>query len=213
MHQRFSHRRPPHRTCSQFYARNYDELKLLNPHFPLMMRTTENAMPAVTTELEWTVQHVLRFMVQSGRFRNSDSIAEDRVEAAKAYLATDWDKMALLRWSMPGFDPERPGLDEDRPDWREDPEVQDKLGPYLAMKDALKEQEATFKSGPNDEYTRGENALLMCQRVDLWCAGPLEVERAVQHLYKLGRACNEREVEYPSFITEFVPGAHDMQDD
>lgn len=121
--------------------------------------------------------------------------------------------MALLRWKMPGFDPERPGLDEDRPEWRSDPEVADKLGPYLAMKAATKEQEETFKSGPNDEYIRGENALLMCQRVDLWCAGPLEVERAVQHLYKLGRACNELEVEFPSFITDFIPGSDDLEDD
>lgn len=171
-------------------------------------------MPAVTTELEWTVNHVLKFMIQTGRFRNANgTIAEDRVEAAQAYLKTDWDALALLRWKKPGFDPERPGLDEDEPQWRADQDVQDKLGPYLAMKNDIQEQEAAFKGGPNDEYTRGENALLMCQRVDLWCAGPLEVERAVQHLYKLGRACNEREVEYPSFINDFIPGSDDMQDD
>ena len=91
-----------------------------------MMRTTENTVPALTTKLEWTVQHVLN--VQPGRFCNRIAIAEDRVEAAKANLATDWDKLALLRWSMPGVNPERPGLDQDRPDWREDLEVQDKLG-------------------------------------------------------------------------------------
>jgi hypothetical protein len=118
-----------------------------------------------------------------------------------------------LRWKSPGFDPDRPGLEEEQPNWLlEDPQRQQALAPYLAMKKDLKEQEETFKSGPLDEYTRAENALLMCQRVDLWCAGPKEVERAVQHLYKLGRARNEREVDYPSFITQFHPGADDMED-
>lgn len=197
----------------QFYSRNYDEIKLLNPNFPMMLRTTENAMPAVTTELQWTVDHVLKFMIQAGRFRDANgSIASDRVEAAEAYLNLDWDEFALLRWKKPSFDPERPGLDEDTPDWREDPDVQEKLGPYLAMKANIAEQEKIFKSGPNEEYTRGENALLMCQRVDLWCAGPLEVERAVQHLYKLGRVCNNLEVEFPDYIVDFIPGADDMED-
>lgn len=178
------------------------------------MRTTENAMPAVTTELEWTVNDVLRFMIQSGRFRDTNgTIAENRVEAAKAYLATDWDEMAKLRWKSPGFDPERPCLDEEQPGWKDDPKIKSDLAPYFAMKGAMKEQEEIVKSGPSDEYTRAENALLMCQRVDLWCAGPAEVERAVQHLYKLGRARNEREVEFPSFITDFFPGADDMEDD
>jgi hypothetical protein len=203
----------------QFYSRNYAELKLLNPNMPLLMRTTDNAMPAVTTELEWTTNHVLRFMIQTGRFRNANgTLAEDRIEAAKAYLATDWDTMAKLRWKAPGFDPERPGLSDEQPDWRDNPVYRTDLAPYLAMKDAVTEQEAIVKNGgggpdTHEEYTRAENALLMCQRVDLWCAGPLEVERAVQHLYKLGRVCNEREVEFPDFITEFVPGSDDMEDD
>jgi hypothetical protein len=80
----------------QFYTRNYEELKLLNPNFPLILRTTENAMPAVTTELEWTINDVLRFMIQTGRFRDANgSLAENRIEAAQAYLATDWDTIAL----------------------------------------------------------------------------------------------------------------------
>jgi len=81
----------------------------------------------------------------------------------------------------------------------------------MAMKRDMKEQMDTFKGGPNDEWTRAENALLMCQRVDLWCAGPREVERAVQHLYKLGRKLNEREVDFPAFIAEFIPGCDDME--
>ena len=84
-----------------------------------MARTVENAMPAVTTELDWTVQDLLRFMIQTGRFRDSNgTISEARVEAAKAYLATDWDKMAIERWKAPGFDPERPFLEQEEPDWR-----------------------------------------------------------------------------------------------
>ena len=37
--------------------------------------------------------------------------------------------------------------------------------------------------------------------------------KTVQHLYKLGRALNEREVDFPSFINDFFPGANDMEDD
>jgi len=97
-----------------YYCDNYEELKLLNPGFPLMMRTVENAMPAVTTELEWTVQDLLRFMIQTGRFRDVDgTISQARVEAAQAYLATDWDKLTAERFKSPGFDPERPYLDKD----------------------------------------------------------------------------------------------------
>ena len=192
---------------------NLDAIKLLNPNFPMMMRTTDNAMPAVTTELEWTVEDLLRFMIQTGRFRDANgTISEARVEAAKAYLSTDWDKFALERFRSPGFDPERPGLDEEDPEWKDKPQIKNDLSVYFSMKDAMNEQLETIKSGPNDEYTRAENALLMCQRVDLWCAGPKEVERAVQHLYKLGRKLNEREVDFPSFITEFYPGADDMAD-
>ena len=177
-----------------------------------MIRTVENAMPAVTTELEWTVQDLLRFMIQTGRFRDTNgTISEARVEAAKAYLATDWDKLAVERWQSPGFDPERPDLDEADPEWKENPKIKSDLATYFSMKDAMKEQMDVIKSGPGDEYTRAENALLMCQRVDLWCAGPKEVERGVAHLYKLGKKLNEREVDFPSFIAEFHPGVDDME--
>jgi len=169
-------------------------------------------MPAVTTELEWTVQDLLRFMIQTGRFRDVDgTISQARVEAAQAYLATDWDKLTAERFKSPGFDPERPYLDKDEPGWKDDPQLGKDLATYMAMKRDMKEQMDTFKGGPNDEWTRAENALLMCQRVDLWCAGPREVERAVQHLYKLGRKLNEREVDFPAFIAEFIPGCDDME--
>jgi len=168
-------------------------------------------MPAVTTELEWTVDDVLKFMIQTNRFRDANGgISEARVEAAKAYLATDHEKMLIERFNSPGFDPERPFVDRDQPEWKEDPKIQKDLEVYLGMKSIMKEQIETFKSGPNDEYKRAVNALLMCQRVDLWCAGEKEAERAVQHLYKLGKMVNDREVEYPTFIAEFLPGASDM---
>jgi hypothetical protein len=196
-----------------YYAHNYDELKMLNPGFPLLLRTAENTMPAITTDLEWTTQDVVRFMIQTGRFRQPDgSIAQSRVEAAQAWLQTDWDKMLVARFKSPGFDPERPGLDKEEPEWKDDPVRKADLAEYFDMRKTADDLEAEFKSGPNDEYVRAENALLMCQRVDLWCAGTKEVERAVQHLYKLGRAVNQREVEYPSFIAEFIPGADDIRD-
>jgi hypothetical protein len=203
---------PSSRGVMTYYARNYDHLKILNPNLPLMIRTVENAMPAVTTELEWTIQDLLRFMIQTGRFRDTNgSISEARVEAAKAYLSTDWDKLSIERWKSPGFDPERPGLDEDEPAWKENPQIQANLGTFFSMKNAMSEQLEVIKSGPDNEYTRAENALLMCQRVDLWCAGEKEVEQAVIHLYKLGRKLNEREVELPSFIAEYYPGVSDMR--
>lgn len=180
---------------------------------PLMIRTVENAMPAVTTDLEWTVSDVLRFMIQTGRFRDSNgSVSEARVEAAKAYLSTDWDKMLIERFRSPGFDPERPCLDEEEPEWKDNKEIQKDLAVYLDMKKSMQDQIETFRSGPNNEYQRAENALHMAQRVDLWCAGPKEVEQALKHLYKLGRKLNQREVDSPDFITEFYPGANDFTD-
>lgn len=168
-------------------------------------------MPAVTTELEWTMDHLLRFMIQTGRFRNPNgTIAADRVEAAKAYLNTDWDKFYQSRLKHPGFDPEQPNLDKTNPDWKNDFNIRGDMEEYLLMKEAMDEQMSVFQSGPDKEYIRAQNALLMAQRVDLWCAGEKEVELAVQHLYKLGRLLNERETFFPKFITEFYPGAPDL---
>lgn len=165
-------------------------------------------MPAVTTELDWTMDHLLRFMIQTGRFRNSNgSIADDRVDAAKAYLKTDWEAFAKSRLAYPGFDPERPNID---PNWKEDSAITSSLSTYLAMKEDMDAQMEVIQSGPNQEYTRAVNALLMAQRVDLWCAGEKEVELAVQHLYKLGRLLNERETFFPTFVKEFYPGAEDI---
>eukprot|EP00526_Cylindrotheca_closterium_P018985 CAMPEP_0113607640 /NCGR_PEP_ID=MMETSP0017_2-20120614/3492_1 /TAXON_ID=2856 /ORGANISM="Cylindrotheca closterium" /LENGTH=224 /DNA_ID=CAMNT_0000516257 /DNA_START=76 /DNA_END=750 /DNA_ORIENTATION=+ /assembly_acc=CAM_ASM_000147 len=194
-----------------WYLANYDELKHLNPNLPLLLRTADNAMPAVTTELDWTMDHLLRFMIQSGRFRNSNgTIADDRMEAAKAYLETDWDTFAASRLAHPGFDPERPNIDAVHPNWKEDAEITSNLSTYLSMKEDMDAQMAVIQSGPDQEYTRSVNALLMAQRVDLWCAGEKEVELAVQHLYKLGRLLNERETFFPTFVKDFYPGAEDI---
>lgn len=198
-----------------WYLKNQNEIKHLNPNFPMLMRTAENCMPAVTTELEWTTDHLLQFMIQTGRFRNSNgTIAEDRVEAAKAYLRTDWKAFHAARLASPGFDPERPAVKiaerTGESDWRDDPDLSTDLGDYTAMKRTMDDQMETIRSGPNKEYTRGVNALLMAQRVDLWCSGETEVEMAVQHLYKLGRLLNEREPVFPSYIKDFVPGAEDI---
>lgn len=193
-----------------WYLKNHSELKSLNPNFPLLMRTAENCMPAVTTELEWTTDHLLQFMIQTGRFRNANgTVADDRVEAALVYLGTDWDSFARARLAHKGFDPEQPSA-RDSPGWKDDPSIGSDLAEYAVMKSAMDEQMEVIRGGPNKEYTRGVNALLMAQRVDLWCSGEKEVEMAVQHLYKLGRLLNEREVVFPKHIKEFYPGVEDI---
>lgn len=176
------------------------------------MRTAENCMPAVTTELEWTTDHLLQFMIETGRFRNSNgTVAEDRVEAAKAYLQTDWEKFSQSRLTSKGFDPLQPSVaNSSSKNWEDDAALKGELTEYSAMKAVMDEQMAVIRSGPDKEYTRGVNALLMAQRVDLWCAGEKEVEMAVQHLYKLGRSLNERECVFPKHIKDFYPGVEDI---
>jgi len=198
-----------------WYLKNQNEIKHLNPNFPMLMRTAENCMPAVSTELEWTTDHLLQFMIQTGRFRNSNgTIAEDRVEAARAYMRTDWKAFHAARLASPGFDPQQPAVKiaerKGESNWRDDPCLAADLCDYTAMKREMDDQMETIKSGPNKEHTRGVNALLMAQRVDLWCSAETEVELAVQHLYKLGRLLNEREPVFPAYIKDFVPGAEDI---
>jgi hypothetical protein len=196
----------------EWYKTNYSELKALNPTMPLMMRTGENSFPAVTTELDFTRDHVIQFMLQSNRFQNPNGTpAADRIEAAKAFLKTDWATIRRERWASPGFDPQKPYIDEERPDWRDDPEISKNLATFLELKDAADRQLAVLQSGPDKEWERAENALIMCQRVDLWCAGPAEVERAVQHLLMLGKRFNALETEFPEFIEEYYPGAGDTE--
>lgn len=166
-------------------------------------------MPAITTEIDFTEADVLKFMLQTGKFRNADgTLSQERIQAAKDYLQTDWTAMENARWNVPGFDPERPFLGTD---WiADEPEKAAALSDYLKMKSEASTLFDVVQSGPNKEYKRAYNSLLMMQRVDLWCAGPKEVEAAVQHLVKLGQLFNNREPDYPEFITEFYPGAEDL---
>ena len=179
---------------------------------PLLMRTAANCMPAVTTELEWTTDHVLQFMLETGRFQNPNGTpADDRIEAAHAYLATDWEGFYHSRLAVKGLDPERPATKAEGNLWRDDPDiVTGALSNYGSRKSAMDEQLAVLKSGPDKEYIRGVNALLMAQRVDLWCAGEKETELAVQHLYKLGKLLNDRETVFPKYIKDFYPGVEDI---
>lgn len=200
-------------TCRAWYKNNYQTIKALNPTMPMLLRTTENAMPAITTEIDFTTNDLLHYMIQTNKFQNTDgSTAVERVEAAKQYLATDWATIRRERWAHPGFDPEHPMIDEIDPDWKSDPNKRRDLQTYLALKEKSDEAMEIIKSGPNDEYTRAENSLLLCQRVDLWCAGEDEVEHAVQHLYMLGKRFNnsERFKDQNEYITEFYPGASDF---
>lgn len=169
-------------------------------------------MPAVTTELSFTINDLLRYMIQTEKFKDANgTVSEARVEAAKAYLQTDWKTISKERWNSPGFDPARPGLEKVHPRWREDPKITQDLEVYLSLKDAADEQIEIVKGGSDDEFLKAKNALLMCQRVDLWCAGESEVEEAVKHLVNLGKNFNKLEPDMPDFITEFYPGAADLE--
>lgn len=194
--------------CRHFFKQNYEELKKLNPDFSILMRTTENAMPAVTTEIDFTEGDVIKYMLQTGKFQNTDgTLSQERIQAAKDYLKTDWTAMENARWNVPGFDPERPFLGTE---WRDDPSKKQALSDFIKLKDEASTLFEIVQSGPNQEYKRAYNSLLMHQRVDLWCAGPKEVEAAVRHLVMLGQRFNKREPDYPEFITEFYPGVEDL---
>ncbi len=157
-------------------------------------------------------------MIQTNKFQNEDgSPATERIQAANKYLADiDWKALAYERFASPGFDPEHPYIDEIDPDWKLDPVKSQDLEKYIVIKEQVDSLLETIQSGPNEEYTRAKNSLLMCQRVDLWCAGEEEVESAVRHLYLLGKRFNGvKESEWkhevkPEFITEFYHGASDF---
>jgi len=184
----------------------------MNPKLPMLLRTAENAMPAVTTELDFTMDDLLKYMLQTNKFQNEDgSTALDRVEAAKAYLETDWVALRRERWAHAGFDPEHPLIGEEDPDWKFDPKKNQDLATYIELKESMDEQLSILKGGQENEFTRAENSLLMCQRVDLWCAGEKEVEQAVKHLNMLGKRFNQVERQSPrEYIEDFYPGASDF---
>merc|ERR1712238_24016 len=130
-------------------------------------------------------------MIQTCKFKDGNgNVAHDRVEAAEAYLKTDWATLRRERWSSPSFDPEHPLITDQNPDWRSDPKIASDLGIYLELKDAVDEQMESIKSGPDDEYTRAENSLLMCQRVYL-CLGNDSIMLSMKRLNT-----------YPNFIPE-----------
>jgi len=202
---------PSSRGLLSWYDKNYHQLKSLNPNLNLLLRTTEDANPAITTELDFTTDDLLRYMLQTSKFLNPNNTpAHDRISAAHAYLQTDWVTLRRERWSSPGFDPDRPFLEDTDPDWRCDPKIAGDLELYLHLRDAKDEQMRVCRSGPEEEWTKAENALLMCQRVDLWCAGEKEVDAAVKHLYSLGKRFNCVQVDMPRYIEEFYPGAADI---
>jgi hypothetical protein len=189
---------------------------MLNPTMPLLLRCADNAMPAITTELSFTTSHLLKYMLQKDKFKNPDgSTNEERKSAAikmLGYLGDEKlkEEFEIERWNSPGFDPQRPFLDEEHPDWEKDPKISKDLSRYLEIKNELDQTWNTVTSGPDQEWTRSENALLMCQRVDLWCAGEAEVEAALKHLLNLGKECNDLVPDPPEYITEFYPGASDL---
>lgn len=209
---------PASKGVLSWFNKNYDTLKVLNPNMPLLLRTTANAMPAITTEFQFNTNDLLTYMIQTNKFQNEDgSLATDRIEAAQQYLNNiDWKQLAYERFASPGFDPEHPLIEDIDPDWKLDPVKSHDLKTYIDLKEEVDSLLESIKSGPNNEYQRAENSLLMCQRVDLWCAGEDEVESAVRHLYLMGKRFNgadesqwKNEIK-PDFITEFYPGASDF---
>ena len=183
---------------------------MLNPTMPLLLRCADNAMPAITTEVSFTTSHLLKYMLQKNKFKD-----EERANAAQKFLGYLSDpnlkkEYEVSRWNSPGFDPMRPFLEEDQPDWKSDPKIGSDLKRYIEIHDELESTWKVITSGPDDEFTRAENALLMCQRVDLWCAGEGEVEAALKHLLNLGRECNDLVPDVPEYVTEFYPGASDL---
>jgi hypothetical protein len=212
----YSHKSINNTNYSSWFTKNYEELKLLNPAMPLLLRCSDNAMPAITTELSFTTSHLLKYMLQKDKFQNPDgSPNEERRAAAQKMLGYLGDEklkkeFEFERWNSPGFDPQRPFLDEDFPDWQKDPKISTDLKRYLEIHNEVESTMAKVTSGPNQEWTRAENALLMCQRVDLWCAGEAEVEAALKHLLNLGKECNDLVPDPPEYVTEFHPGVSNL---
>ena len=173
-------------------------------------------MPAITTELSFTTSHLLKYMLQSNKFQNPDgSPNQERRDAAQKFLGYLHDpdlkkEYETARWNSPGFDPQRPFLEDDHPDWKSDPKISRDLQRYIEIHSELENAWNVVTSGPDQEYARAENALLMCQRVDLWCAGESEVEAALKHLLNLGKECNDLEPDFPENVVEFYPGAEDL---
>jgi len=199
---------PSSRGLFQWFSKNYGELKVLNPTFPFLLRTTENAMPAITTQIHFTADDVLDYMIQNNKFTSSAQL-----DAALSFKTFDFEKMNEERWKSPNFDPEKPFFEEETPNWRSKfPERAQDLKVYLEMKEELAELENIIKGGEENVYEKAKSDLLMCQRVDLWGSGEQEVEMALRHLVKLGERFNWRndKKEKAEYISIFYPGASDF---
>ena len=196
---------------SGWFDKNYEELKMLNPTMPLLLRCSDNAMPAITTEINFRTSHLLHYILQTNKFKGDTA----RIEATHkflGYLSNPQLKAEYhtSRWNSPGFDPMRPFLEEEFPNWKSDPKIGSELKRYIEINDELESTWNTITNGEDEVYTHAENGLLMCQRVDLWCAGEQEVESAVKHLLNLGKGCNALEPDTPEYITEYYPGVADL---
>jgi len=188
---------------------NYHEVKLLNPSFPMKMRTAMETPPAVLTEFRFREDDVVNHLISSGALEH-DPV---RVAAAESYLNTDRNALMQGRFAWPKFDPERPFIDEEDPDWRRaDPERFEALRPYLEVRDAEKAALRALHDG--QEWDASVNALYAQQRVDLrpGCT-PEDVTKAVRGLMKIGAdgyGTDLIEYERPENITDYYPGAPEL---
>lgn len=202
---------PASRGVIGWFDKNYEELKMLNPTMPLLLRCSDNAMPAITTEINFRTSHLLHYILQTNKFKDDKA----RVEATQKFLGylsnTELkQEYQVSRFNSPGFDPMRPFLDEEFPNWKSDPKIGSELKRYIEIHGEIESTWNTITNGEDELYTHAENGLLMCQRVDLWCAGEQEVESAVKHLLNLGMGCNDLEPDTPDYITEYYPGVADL---
>ena len=101
----------------------------------IMLRTTENAMPAITTEINFTTNHVLQYMIQNGKFRNvNGTLANERISAAIEYMNMNWEQYNTERFRIKNIDPEHPAIDILIPDFKTNIDIQNKLKTYFQMK-------------------------------------------------------------------------------
>jgi len=189
----------------EWITENYHEVKLLNPSFPILVRTGEDVEPAVLTDFRFRENDVVNQLL------STDALSHDpsRVAAAYGYLSADLDSLRKYRFAYPGFDPERPHLDEEEPDWRrENPERLDALMPYLEVRDKMKSDLALLKDGP--EWENAVKNVYDRQRVNLsrGC-GPEEVTEAIRSLMVIGAEGYGTElIEYerPDCVADYYPG-------
>jgi hypothetical protein len=100
------------------------------------------------------------------------------------------------------------------PDWKLDPKIRKDHGCYIKIQDKLESMWKVITSRLDNKYTHPKDALLMCQCVELCCAGEAEVEAkvkvALRHLLNLRKECNNLEPDLPEYITKFYQGASNL---